>query len=718
MKPLSFPRSLSLLCLLATFTLLSGCAANLAMPDTVITPTDAGTGDLHGNVYGGRQPIQGAHIYLYGAANTGYGAAGISLLGNTTGTAVCTPPLAADPSGNCYYTTSTGTGTSSNPGGEFNLSNLYKCNVTASGAAQPNQQVWLFSTGGSPGVVNPDGSGGTTISNPAATLTAALGTCPSSGNFSTAGNGALSYIYMNEVSTVAFAYAVAGFAGTQTNGAQFVGGPTNTYTPNLKNAFANAKQLYDIQGGADPGDHGARHLTPGGNGGVPFLLINTIADAMSTCINSNNVSNSSPSSACQAFFQAIYGTASYPSAAETASAAIYLAKHQGESSATQVFSVAPSESPWLPDYASAAVGTPSDATAAINFTGLNGAYGIVIDSTGNAYVTEKGSSGYIVKLPNSGAPTFSSVTLNSPSGITIDSSGNVWTPGKGTSAGVLYEFTSSLTPVTGSPYSYTPSLTNSALQIAADTSGYVYIADYGNSQVVQVNNTSPTTPAYLQNRTTCTNAVEGIAYNNSATFPGTLWVTGSGTNKDVCDIPKPGSGSSTPNASGAIGTPGQYIAVDSGGNAYVTAGNSSIYKVSTGSTVATISNSSSLVSAGPVAIDGANNIWVINNPTATNSTGNVDASLAPSIAEYCTACTPRPGFLSPAPATGTATGFQYGLLNAPQGIAIDGSGDVWVTNTGSSQVTELIGVAVPLTTPIAGGTGLPNVRTDTDEPIQ
>jgi hypothetical protein len=712
MKPLSFPRSLSLLCLLATFTLLSGCAANLAMPDTVITPTGTGSGDLHGNVYGGRQPIQGAHIYLYGAANSGYGAAGISLLGNTTGTTVCSPPLTADSSNNCYYTTSTGTGTSSNPGGEFNLSNLYKCNVTASGVAQPNQQVWLFSIGGSPGVVNPDGSGGTTISNPAASLTAALGTCPTSGNFT----GALSYVYMNEVSTVAFAYGVAGFAGTNTNAAQYVGAPQNHYAPNLGNAFKNVAQLYDIQGGADPGDHAARHLTPGGNGSTPFLLINTVADAMSTCINSNNVSNTTPSSACQAFFQAVYGTASYPTTTETASAAIYLAKHAGEASASQVFSVAPSESPWIPNYNTSSVQPPADASAAINFTGLNGAYGIALDANGNAFVTENGSTGHIVELPSSGASTTSTDTLNSPSFITIDSTGNLWTTGKATT-GVLYQFRSNLTQVSGSPYSYsTTPLTNAALQIAADASGYVYVADYGNSYVLQVSNATPAVAVAVPDNMKCTDGVQGVAYNASLNLPGTIWVTGSGTNKDVCNLTKPTSSKAggVVNASSYIGTPGQYIAVDNSGNAWVTAGGSSIYNVSTTSVQSVVSSSDALVKAGPIAIDGANNLWVLNNPTAQNNSDNDMHFLAPSIAEYCTACS-RPGFVSP---TATTTGFQYGLLSTPKSIAIDGSGDVWVTNNGLSQVTEVIGIAVPVTDPLFGGTGSPNVRTDTDEPIQ
>jgi len=49
-----------------------------------------------------------------------------------------------------------------------------------------------------------------------------------------------------------------------------------------------------------------------------------------------------------------------------------------------------------------------------------------------------------------------------------------------------------------------------------------------------------------------------------------------------------------------------------------------------------------------------------------------------------------------------ASGYTGGGLDSPISVAIDGSGNVWV---GSSQVTlnELIGVATPVITPICAG---------------
>ena len=80
-----------------------------------------------------------------------------------------------------------------------------------------------------------------------------------------------------------------------------------------------------------------------------------------------------------------------------------------------------------------------------------------------------------------------------------------------------------------------------------------------------------------------------------------------------------------------------------------------------------------------MAIDGASNLWVTNNGNSYalseyNDSGNV---------------------ISP------TTGYQGGNLNTPSFIAIDASGDVWVPNKGANSVTELIGAATPVVTPLS-----------------
>jgi DNA-binding beta-propeller fold protein YncE len=82
-------------------------------------------------------------------------------------------------------------------------------------------------------------------------------------------------------------------------------------------------------------------------------------------------------------------------------------------------------------------------------------------------------------------------------------------------------------------------------------------------------------------------------------------------------------------------------------------------------------------------MDGLGNAWVANN--SNNS-----------ISELSNAGVP----LSP------STGYTGGGVNQPSYIAIDGSGNVWTANAGpgnNGSVTELIGGAAPVVTPIALG---------------
>jgi ligand-binding sensor domain-containing protein len=80
-----------------------------------------------------------------------------------------------------------------------------------------------------------------------------------------------------------------------------------------------------------------------------------------------------------------------------------------------------------------------------------------------------------------------------------------------------------------------------------------------------------------------------------------------------------------------------------------------------------------------IAIDGSGNAWI------ANPYGNI-------VSELSNAGTP----LSP------STGYTGGGLTGPNSIAIDVSGDVWLSSN-SDIVSEIIGVATPVITPICAG---------------
>lgn len=209
-------------------SLLTGCA----LQQTASSKPEPAV-KLTGSVHGGQQPIVGAHVYLFAANTTGYGQPSVSLLNAaSTGT--------SDPLGAYVVTDSNGA---------FTITSDYSCT--------PNTQVYLYALGGNPGA-------GT---NSAAGLLAALGNCPSSGSFL----ASFPLIQVNEVTTIAAAYAMAGFATDATH----VSSPnTPLAQTGIANAFANAANLADITTG------NALTITPAGNGTVPQQTINTLANIL------------------------------------------------------------------------------------------------------------------------------------------------------------------------------------------------------------------------------------------------------------------------------------------------------------------------------------------------------------------------------------------------------------------------------------------------------
>ena len=211
-------------CVLHAFPLLSlclifaGCAGTYTTPPAKPSPGVK----LSGSVHGGQQPIVGAHIYLFAANTTGYGQPSVSLL-NATVTGL------SDSIG-AYVTT--------DAQGAFTITGDYSCT--------PNTQVYLYALGGNPGAGVNSGAG----------LLAALGNCPSSGSFL----ATVPFISVNEVTTVAAAYAMAGFA---TDATHVSSSGTPLAQTGIANAFANAANLADISTGT------ALTTTPAGNGTVP-----------------------------------------------------------------------------------------------------------------------------------------------------------------------------------------------------------------------------------------------------------------------------------------------------------------------------------------------------------------------------------------------------------------------------------------------------------------
>lgn len=330
---------------------------------------------LTGKVNGGQQPIAGSHVYLFAANTTGYGGNGIaaspsnasvSLLTNNLNTHITTvgDPLAGD-----FYVT---TGSD----GSFTITGDYTCTA--------GQQVYLYALGGDPGA-------GT---NSAAGLMAALGACPTAGNFA----AATPYVVVNEVSTVATAYALAGFA---TDATHVSSSGTALAQTAIANAFANAANLETLSTGT------ALATTPAGDGTVPQSEINTLANILAACVNTTGPT----STGCMTLFAnaTADGTSTGAQPTDTATAAINIAHYLGTNVAN-LFGLSTGTPPFEPGLTS----PPSDWKVTLSYTGTT--HVSEISTPVNHIVWDAAHGVFWATLPGTGANPNSVVAIDPVTG--------------------------------------------------------------------------------------------------------------------------------------------------------------------------------------------------------------------------------------------------------------------------------------------------------------
>jgi hypothetical protein len=614
----------SSLLLLSLPLLLIGCGVTAPLDGPLAGPL-AGP-HLRGSVYGGQQPVSGATVQLYAAGISGYGTGATPLLTN--------PAV-------------------SGSNGSFSITGDYTCPSSTS-------QLYIIATGGNPGLTP-------AVDNPSLVLMAAVGSCSLYGGVLTLDPN-LS-IQVNEVSTVASVYALAGFMDPVTNQV----GATSTNLTGITNAFNAVPNLIDISAGQ------ALTTTPAGNGTVPQAEINSLADSIAPCINSTGTDSN-----CAALFAA--ATPSGSAAPGNTLQAIFAIATHPVSQVAAIYALAQPAAPFQPSLTAA----PSSWVLPIVYT-TDGSYycsGMAIDAAGDAWIAYQNDPDFNQKASSlaelsptgallSGPAGYTGGGLNSPGVPAIDPAGNVWLANPNSKT--ISKFSSTGVPLSATGFA----VPYDNQTVAIDGDGNAWLS----------NEEIDTNGNFL--RTLPTGSAGGFA--NSIDNSGNVWIGQQFVGQfyhqinegDILELDKNGSLLSPAGGYINVSTPPIVaIANDHAGDAWAMAFDAF-------SAIEEVASDGTFLSPGPgfdtayiggsgavnIAIDGNGNAWL---PGIYPSNYLAHAEMF----EFDNNGNPLLGASGiPIPAGASA-------------VAVDASGNVWGA---SNNIIELLGAATPVTTPLSVG---------------
>ena len=318
--------------------------------------------------------------------------------------------------------------------------------------------------------------------------------------------------------------------------------------------------------------------------------------------------------------------------------------------------------------------------------GLHGPSALAIDQRGNVWIADY--YGAVTELSSQGqalspATGFTGGGLNECYGLTIDNIGNVWVTNEQGSGSVngglgsLTELSSSGQILSGSDGFFGGGI-NFPVAAASDTAGNIWISNYGSSSVSLLANSGAAISGSSGYGTGQLNFPVAVAVDRS----GKAWLTNQ-SSTTVTQISADGTQAESFSCCDAP----SGLAIDQHGNIWVTNFlQDSVSEVSqTGAVLSSGYPGGGLLRPQGIAIDGKDNVWVANYHGG-------------SISELEGADGVTPGTpVSPVSGYGLAAG-----LSLPFALAVDASGNLWVSSFGNSTVTEFLGAAAPVKAPLLG----------------
>jgi hypothetical protein len=592
-----------------------------------------------GVLHGGRKPINGSTVTLWAVGTTGYGSAPTSINSTTS-----------DSRGNWSMTVSCPT---------------------------PDTQVYVTATNGDAG----DGS------NTFVGLMLVLGPCGSLPDF----------VAITEVTTVASVWAMAQFMdSTGRNIGASAGNATG-----LKNAAAIVNNLTNVATG-----QAAAFMSSGANS--PDTL-NTLANILAACINQPNSSVTCAHLMCDATPGLTYNTSNdtcsgTPTASDTLAAAHLIATNPSNNVAA-LFAIA-KNTPFKPNLSTAPDGWEIGVNYAPSGASFSGPNALALDASGNVFVSNYtgsiGSTGSVSELTASSAYTSgskfvpSAAAFNQPQALALDSTGNVWIAncgfpcsGSGNN-GSVGELTAGSSYSTGLNFAAAGAAFDAPIGIALDSSGNVFVANFDGVSGGAVGSVSELTAgsSYATGLNfnpsgAALDAPDSIALDTSSN----VWVANVSSLSELTNSSSYGTGANFAPAGAVFSGPGS-VTLDASNNVWAANfTNATVSELTSASSYATGLNFAAAGGAfnepDSVALDGSGNAWVANAGTTGSSFGTISELTAAS--SYATGL------------NFSASGAAFG---APYSVAIDASGNVWAANNSSNSVSELLGLAKPVTTPI------------------
>lgn len=613
---------------------------------------------MHGIVRASTQPVAGASVYLYAAGTSGYASASVPIFNPSTAAFATT-----DSSGN------------------FTIPAGYACPDLAS-------QVYLVALGGQVGTTDP---------NPNLGLMTALGSCS---------NLSPTPVVINEITTVATATALATFSADNVQTGElsylYIGSSSANSTVGLANAFASVNNLVDVTTGQP------KFWTVAGNAAVPYVQINTLADALNACAVT---AGGSPGdgTVCGNLFTYTNPLTKYPALAptDTLQATFDLVKTPSPKVASQVllgsvYGLANVSSPYQPILNSA----PSQWSISLNYTSGGGVGGsgntssnssaLAVDTSGNVWIANKSTNSvsewnslgasYSPKPLGTAPGGFTGGGVYAPAAIAVDPNGYIWVA-NGNSTLTKLDLTGAADP--NSPFSGGGLSTGSG--IAIDSSSDIWVTNSGSPGAIARFSSNGIALSPANGYTDGVSNPNAIALDNS----GNVWIQNTNPQNTAYGITELNGASGTPlissagNISISVGASGQrQMAADGSGNLWVPVF-CGVQSLTPRATDPQILDSTqyqtlpTLANASAVAMDGSNRSWIA-------STGG----------QNCTTLrTVPPSVLL----IDSGSGYAFvddSLSNGPSYIAVDGSGNLWIL-LNNNTVTEFVGLATPAVTPLA-----------------